>query len=213
MQMWLRKLLVGMVAVLTLGTIVPTGYLHINNKTAREDVQEAQAEGYSHSILDARPEEKQRRTETEETDAESRPLSRTELQDQLVSLSVKEAVNQGEKKFGLRIQKQIGNEYEQMIVPKFSQAVRTMSNQLSDEQLRQVSISRHPSSGLGERIIHIYDENSKESYLKLHVRRDHPPLEGYWFNFHYHTYEDGFTGHHDLAKIYWNKNTPPNWQA
>ncbi len=210
MPMWFRKMLVGMIAVLTLGTVVPTGYLHINTKNAREDVQEAQAGSYSPSILDAQPEERQ---VEDKTDAEPQQLSRSELKAQLVSLAAKEASNQGQKKFGLTIQKKIGAQYEQTVVPKFKEAVQTLADQLSDDQLKQVSISQNPSSGQGERIIHLYDGDSKQSYLKLHVRRDHPPLEGYWFNFHYHTYEDDFNGHHDLAKVYWNKNTPPNWQA
>ncbi|MDI5787933.1 YpjP family protein [Bacillus licheniformis] len=31
-----------------------------------------------------------------------------------------------------------------------------------------------------------------EDVLRFHVRRDKPPHKGYWFNFHYHTAEDGF---------------------
>lgn len=191
MPMWMRKLLVGVVAVLTLGTVVPTGYLHIPNRSSRDDVQEAPA------------------VET----VVSLPKTRSDVQEALVSNAIEQAKAQGKKKFGKVIDAKIGQQYEQTVVPKFAKAVATMADQLSFNELQDVVISQNPSPGLGERIIHLYDLNSKESYLKLHVRRDHPPLDGYYFNFHYHTTKDAFTGHHDITKIYWDKNTPPHWQA
>ncbi|MED4798110.1 YpjP family protein, partial [Priestia megaterium] len=47
--------------------------------------------------------------------------------------------------------------------------------------------------------------------IRFHVRRENPPKDGYWFNFHYHAAADNFQKHYDLGKIYWNRNMPPKW--
>ncbi|MEH7388569.1 YpjP family protein, partial [Bacillus sp. JJ1521] len=86
-----------------------------------------------------------------------------------------------------------------------------LAEQYPTEQLDQLEISEQPSGGNGEKIFHIFDNTSGKDIVRFHVRKDHPPQDGYWFNFHYHTHHDGFQTHHALGDIYWNKNTPPKW--
>ena len=71
-------------------------------------------------------------------------------------------------------------------------------------------VNRRPEN---RKIFHVYNRLTGEDLLRFHVRRDHPPQDGYWFNFHYHTAEDGFQSHHELGSIYWDRNTPPDWMS
>ncbi|MEW8987992.1 MAG: YpjP family protein, partial [Bacillus sp. (in: firmicutes)] len=85
--------------------------------------------------------------------------------------------------------------------------------QYPEEDLVHLAISEEPGKGKSEKIFHIKDEKTGEDVIRFHVRRDQPPHEGYWFNFHYHTHHDEYQTHHDLGSIYWAKNTPPNWMS
>ena len=98
-----------------------------------------------------------------------------------------------------------------MILPKIEVALEEMASQFPDEQLQSLTISEKPSGGRSEKIFHIYDTESGKDIIRFHVRQDHIPLEGYWFNFHYHTYHDSFSAHYELGSIYWDTNTPPKW--
>nr|WP_290443530.1 YpjP family protein [Sporolactobacillus kofuensis] len=124
-----------------------------------------------------------------------------------------EAEKQGLNKFGTRIATRINHQYSEQIVPGFAQAIREVSDAHDSAWVRELAVTHTPASGLGERILHVYNKQTGSEILKLHVRRDHPPLDGYYFNFHYHTAFDGFQKHHELKTIYWGKNMPPKWRA
>lgn len=100
-----------------------------------------------------------------------------------------------------------------MILPNIEKAIKEVMDQYDDNDLRYLTITERPTGGHSERIFHIYDGKKQHDVIRFHVRRDHPPKEGYWFNFHYHTYHDKFQKHHTLGAIYWAKNTPPKWMS
>jgi hypothetical protein len=85
--------------------------------------------------------------------------------------------------------------------------------QFPEESLANLKVTETPGGGLSEKIFHITNSKANEDVIRFHVRRDHPPQQGYWFNFHYHTHHDNFQAHHELGSIYWNKNTPPKWMT
>jgi hypothetical protein len=91
--------------------------------------------------------------------------------------------------------------------------IASLAEQYPEEQLHYLAVTENPSGGMGERIFHIYRVDSGEDIIRFHVRREHPPQDGYWFQFHYHTYHDDFQTHYELGKIYWDKNTPPQWRT
>jgi hypothetical protein len=111
------------------------------------------------------------------------------------------------------ISEQVGDEYRNLIVPKIGEVMNGISRQYDEETLRNLVVSQSPSGGSGEKILHIYDGRSGQDLVRFHVRRDHPPKDGYWFNFHYHVDKDQFETHHNLGNIYWDKDTPPQWRA
>ncbi|WP_456278697.1 YpjP family protein [Bacillus sp. AK128] len=127
--------------------------------------------------------------------------------------AIHQAELQSKMKFGPVIEESIGDEFRTVILPKIEEVIMTLSTRLDEEQLQNLVISKNPTGGMSEKIFHIYDAQSGQDIIRFHVRRDHPPLDGYYFNFHYHTFEDSFHTHHELGSIYWDKNTPPNWQS
>ncbi|MCK6204746.1 MULTISPECIES: YpjP family protein [Bacillaceae] len=194
MPKWLRKSFVVMVTILTFGLVTPSqAFLYDNanqDRSPKRDVLEAQAEG-----LDlAAPEE----------DEES-------IRQRFIQTAVQEAENQSYIKFGGKIKPVIEDEFREVILPNIEKAVEETAARIPGSDLGNLEITEWPGGGNSEKIFHIVNRQSNEDVLRFHVRRDHPPQEGYWFNFHYHTSEDAFQKHHELGSIYWNKNTPPKW--
>lgn len=223
MPMWLRKGLVAIVAVLTLGTIVPTSYLHTaenNSKSGNVQSQGQQRSDQDRVIIeDAITEvEEDKDSQSGEADSSWRQIAMTcYTQSQLIQkfseFAKEEAIKQATDKFGVTIQNRIGETYNKVIAPKFGKAMANLTYNLDEATLRNLEVSHNPAGGTGERILHFYDTRTGKEVVKFHVRRDQPPKDGYWFNFHYHSYVDHFQAHHTLDTIYWGKNTPPQWAA
>ncbi|MFC4618443.1 YpjP family protein [Camelliibacillus cellulosilyticus] len=214
MPRWMKKVFVILVTILTLGTVVPTVNYHSESKP-KQDIEGQKSQDSNIALnygqlADVRTEEVL--PDDWHTIATSCGTDE-ELLSQLKDFAKKEAETQGFEKFGDIIAKEIGDSYKKQIVPKFADAVAKMGMSTDQETLRHLAVSHNPAAGTGERILHFYDDRTGQELIKFHVRRDHPPLDGYWFNFHYHTEKDNFQGHHELGKIYWDKNTPPKWMA
>jgi hypothetical protein len=126
---------------------------------------------------------------------------------------LKEAENQSYQKFGTKIKPVIENEFREIILPNIQSALQEMAFQFPEDDLKNITITEQPSPGHSEKIFNIKNSVTGKDILRFHVRRDNPPQAGYWFNFHFHTYHDGFQSHYDLGSIYWDKNTPPKWMS
>ncbi len=124
---------------------------------------------------------------------------------------VKQAYEQGMIKFGPIISRKIEQPFKETILPGFNQALQETTETLSEKDWNHLKITNAPAGGLGEKILHLYNDETGEDIFRFHVRRDHPPNKGYYFNFHYHTYLDDYEQHHDLGTIYWGKNIPQKW--
>lgn len=135
------------------------------------------------------------------------------LRDIKVEQMLKEAEEQSFKKFGNRIKPIIEDEFKEIILPKIEEVLASLVEQYKLEDLQYLEITEEPTGGNSEKIFHVIDKKKNKDILLFHVRKDHPPLDGYWFNFHYHTYIDQFQAHHDLGSLYWDKNTPPKWMS
>jgi hypothetical protein len=224
MPLWLRKSLVVLITILTFGTVVPTSILLNDNDSKRSEVIEHTTDKKSNTISQTLVKEKVEETDKIKDEAKqnkieswnviSKSLSeKEELQKEFMTYTVSEAKKLAEIKFGQAINKRVGKKYEQEILPAFGKVVTMLGEELEEEQIRHLRITQNPAGGLGEKILHIYDERNGQDLIRFHVRRDQPPLDGYWFNFHYHVPTDNFQAHHEIGKIYWDKNTPPHWSA
>ncbi|OAS86091.1 MULTISPECIES: YpjP family protein [Metabacillus] len=197
MNKWFRKSLVILFSIATFGLVTPPASLAVQDKPSEDSVSKSSINDDSiEQILPPKVE------------IEELPLSK----DQVLINLLSEAEQKSFIKFGDKIGGVIEDEFKEMIFPKMEEIITYYLNVEDDELFQQLEVSK-PSGGTGEKIFHIYNTITGEDVLRFHVRRENRPLEGYWFNFHYHTYHDSFQSHKDLGSIYWDKNTPPNWMS
>ncbi|MEH7305030.1 YpjP family protein [Neobacillus drentensis] len=197
MNNWLRKTLFVLVSVLSFGLVTPTHLIdqvNADNRTDRDAFEAPSKEiafGQSNTIKEEMEFDK----------------------DKFIEELLIQAEFQSYQKFGTKIKPVIENEFREVILPNIEKALEEMSVQFPEDDLKNLTISEHPSAGLSEKIFNITNQGTGQDVLRFHVRRDNPPQAGYWFNFHYHTYHDEFQSHHELGSIYWAKNTPPKWMS
>lgn len=209
MSKWIKKTFVAIVTILTFGLITP---------------YQTTIQATNHGDLDRSPEKDDIDTrETKKNTVEpieyeyvepvdlDESIEEIPIREGFVLEAIKMAEQQSFMKFGERIGPFIENEFMEIILPNIEQAIRETAEQFDEEELSRLAISEMPGKGLSEKIFHIFDTRTGKDIIRFHVRRELRPKDGYWFNFHYHTYHDDFYSHHPLGDIYWDKNTPPKW--
>jgi hypothetical protein len=196
MKNWFRKSLMVMVSILTFGVVTPSQF--INNVNAEKPSDKDVFEAASPSANVSQP----------TSFWPEAPFNKEDFVEDLV----KQAEQQSYQKFGPRIKPVIEQEFRDIILPNIEKALEETASQYPEADFRNLVITEDPGGGLSEKIFHLKDRFTNMDVLRFHVRRDHPPQGGYWFNFHYHTYHDDFQHHHELGAIYWAKNTPPKWK-
>ncbi|WP_458412934.1 YpjP family protein [Schinkia sp. CFF1] len=210
MKLWLRKLFVVLVTIFTFGTVIPQLSVDLQkNVKENSDLSEQ-----NDRLLVANEIADKEDSEADSWYSRAHVLSNhEELASSFTAYSLEQAEQLSMMKFGKTIGNVIGDEFKQVVLPKMEEAIAQLTENVNEDDLRQLVITENPAGGLGEKIFHVYHGKTGQDLLRFHVRRDHPPKEGYWFNFHYHTYEDDFLAHHEMGSIYWNKNTPPHWMS
>jgi hypothetical protein len=193
MKKWLRKSVVVMVSILTFGLVTPSQFVNYVNAESQNDrdVFETAAPESTFAQPTAFLEESE--------------FDKEKFMEELMQ----RAEEQSYQKFGTKIKPVIENEFREVILPNIETALNQTAIQFPDEDLINLAITEQPSGGHSEKIFNIKNSLTGMDILRFHVRRENPPQDGYWFNFHYHTYHDGYQSHHDLGSIYWDKNTPP----
>ena len=192
MKKWIRKSLMAAVALVTFGFITPSHEIWDQLLDERDHKEVAGSAGTAV--------------------AAELPATLTEVEDAPFSELAKTAArDQSYEKFGTKIGPAISGEFDQVILPKIEEAIEMTLASIDDDAIRSLSISEQPAGGYSEKIFHIFDTGSGEDLIRFHVRTDKRPLDGYYFNFHYHTSEDGYSRHIELGDIFWSKNTPPKW--
>lgn len=195
MPKWLQKSFVVLVTILTFGLVTPPQTFLYNqasaDKPTREDAVKADTPF----------------TQIDEITEEEIDSS------QIIQGWLTEAEELSYIKFGSRIKPVIEDEFKQVILPNIHKAIEEVAVQYPEEKLAYLELSEVPSGGNSEKIFNLYSKESNKDIIRFHVRKDHPPHSGYWFNFHYHTSDDNFEAHHELGSIYWDTNTPPKWMS
>lgn len=181
---------------MTLGVYIPPTYLNVN----AEESNEAVSSEVDVSIPAA---EATREEDTIDADYDNGDF---------ISLLTEQAKKQTHMKLGPRIMNQVEDNFTNTILPNMEMV---LTNVLEDAQKASpfLAITEGPSQGNGEKIFTIYDYQTKKDIARFDVRRVKRPLEGYWFNFHYHVNADDFQEHHEIGEIYWDKNSPPKWMS
>ncbi|MBP1949404.1 YpjP family protein [Virgibacillus litoralis] len=200
MKLWFRKISVILIAIMTLGIYVP----QISLETEAEESSEAISpkSDIDESVSVALPEV------SNETEPDQ--ISDEEV---LINEITKKAKEQTFTKMGPKIVTHVEDDFLTAILPKIEESLNLILAEAGEDEVPYYNITERPSQGHGEKIFNIYDNRTKKDIARFHVRRDNRPLEGFWFNFHYHLSSDGFENHHEIGEIYWDKNSPPKWMT
>ncbi len=191
---WLKKSLVITLSILTLGMVTPSDFLSQSEAAQNKSNKKSEASDIPIAV----------NTLAYESSYETDRQFKTDY-------FLEKAEEVSKLKFGERIAPVIEEEFSQVILPRIEEAIHMYLQDAPDEVVASLAVSGQPASGTGEKIFHIYNRESGEDVIRFHVRRENPPKQGHWFTFHYHTDKDGFMSHHEIGKIYWDKNTPPQW--
>ncbi|WP_284140604.1 MULTISPECIES: YpjP family protein [unclassified Virgibacillus] len=202
MKLWIRKIFVAFVAIVTLGMYVPPAVLNTN----ADDNKDAFA---SKSNFNETASPVKLVHEEQEKSQLSAVLTDTDYH--IIELTEK-AREQAVAKLGPKIANQVEDEFTTLILPAIENVLTTVLTE-NEAAAPYFAISEQPAKGHGEKIFHVYDVRNEKDIARFHVRRDNRPQEGYWFNFHYHLSKDNFETHHEIGEIYWDKNIPPNWMT
>jgi hypothetical protein len=190
---WLQKSLIAAVALLTFGVISPGHEIW--------------------TLLQDKGETKHANVPSETTDyyigiAEPEPDQLPESVEETLVASAKEM---SYMKFGSKIWPVITEEFDDVIFPKIEEAIQMTLQNSDDVHKRRLAISERPAGNYSEKIFNVYDLDKGKDLIRFHVRTEKRPQDGYFFNFHYHVSDDGYTVHHSIGDIFWSKNTPPKW--
>ncbi|MGJ9459127.1 YpjP family protein [Oceanobacillus sp. CF4.6] len=197
MKLWMRKIAVALVTIVTLGIYTPTDLLNIEAEDNKDNV--ASKADVNEAVSDSK--------EAEKIDFH------VGTEDNVINQLTEKAKEQTIVKFGPKIAGQVEEEFNTVILPNIEAVIQTIVADHVVNDYSYFGITEQPAKGYGERIFNVYDHHLEQDIATFHVRRDNRPLEGHYFNFHYHLSSDGFKEHHDIGEIYWDKNTPPKWMA
>jgi hypothetical protein len=195
MKKWIQKSLIITVGLLTFGIIPPDHLIWehlLENKSPLKSIQS------NENTIDF-----EQVTLKESNNLVDEP--------NLIDYIANNAKEQSYIKFGNRIGPVIQNEFDDVIFPKIQEVIDATISNVDPGKARNLVISEQPSGEYYEKIFHIYNNESKKDVIRFHVRTDKKPLDGFFFNFHYHLEEDNYSKHYALGEIYWSKNTPPKW--
>lgn len=202
MRLWLTKLSVVLITFMTFGMFIPPTYLD-----AEASDQEVQVKDGEKLFSDLSL------TNINENDQSADIEIATDIHKQFVMYASEQAKLQSIQKFGSKITDNVGDEFLNVILPKIEGVIRELAMKANADDLVSFEVTEKPSPGYGEKIFHIFNNQTGKDVARFHVRRVNHPRDGHSFNFHYHLMEDQFEQHYDLGDIYWAKNTPPKWMS
>ncbi|AXI10863.1 hypothetical protein CUC15_18870 [Oceanobacillus zhaokaii] len=204
MKLWMRKIIVALVTVATLGIYVPTELLQVDADESKDSVASNTGDSVSTSTAEVR-EEPGIDSWINTNNLSNKAYYINSLTEKAKDLTI--------TKFGPRIANQVEDDFTAFILPNIELALQSIMENADEDVSRYYAITEQPTKGYGEKIFHVYDHLNEQDIARFHVRRDNRPLDGYYFNFHYHLSKDGFKDHHEIGEIFWDKNTPPKWMA
>lgn len=200
-KIWLKKIFVILVSIMTLGMYVPPVQLHTSTEASNKEAESSKANAHEDSVA---------------VDLNQQSIDRMDsfssVTDPIYSLT-EQAKVQVVTKMGPKISNRIETDFTSEILPGIEEVIETILQDVDQDEVPYIKISEEQYAGYGEKIFNLYDERTKQDIARFHVRRDNRPQEGYWFNFHYHMERDGYEKHHTIGEVYWSKDTPPKWMA
>ncbi|GEL09206.1 YpjP family protein [Salisediminibacterium halotolerans] len=208
MTYWMKRFWTALIAVLTVGLYIPQ-----LDADADTDVKEAPVNPYDESLYTGEEDAFAEVSDTSHLNEDETDFSALVADEDILQLFTERAKEETLTKLGPKISGKVEDHIAEEIFPTMEEAIHTIFDDWPSDDLTVLELREQKSSYTGEKIFHIVDGDKNEDIARFHVRRDLKPKEGYWFNFHYHTHDDNFSGHHEIGEIYWDKNTPPKWMS
>ncbi|GAA0302825.1 hypothetical protein GGQ92_003213 [Gracilibacillus halotolerans] len=197
MKKWLRKTIVLLISILTLGLYVPP--IHLDAEI--DDVDKGE-------ITPKEADFTERSTAIIEEEAPESTKSTNDLyRESLVEVAKEQVMI----KLGDKIASKIEVPLTEEVLPNLESVLDHVFDMVGEEQSQYLVISEEPAAGYGERIFNLYDMSKQENIAKFHVTRVKKPQDGHYFQFHYHLADDQYEEHFPIAEVHWGKNTPPKW--
>ncbi|MFC7322908.1 YpjP family protein [Halobacillus campisalis] len=206
MNLWIRKVFVVLITIMTLGIYIPPAYAEMETAENKEVASKDHADHVDLENDDAHKTD----VVDEEVSPFEEPVFSTEY---YVHTITEQAKGQMVTKMGPKIIDKVEADFERDILPKVEEVIADIISEAGEEDVPYYEVTEELTPGYGEKIFTVLDGRTKEEIARFDVRRDIRPGEGYWFNFHYHLNEDSFEEHHSIGEIYWDKNTPPKWMS
>jgi hypothetical protein len=197
MKKWLQKTLIVTVALLTFGAISPNHeiWTSLQDKdVSKHAVGPSRSDDYSIGLVDSVAND-----------------SLENNSDSIEESFITSAKRLSYMKFGTKVGPVIADEFDNVIFPKIEEAIQMTLASSGELHKRRLAVSEKPAGDYSEKIFNVYDLEDRKDLIRFHVRTEKRPLDGYFYNFHYHTADDGFIAHHSIGDIYWAKDTPPKW--
>ncbi|WP_231889812.1 YpjP family protein [Oceanobacillus sp. Castelsardo] len=198
-----KKILVVLTTIATLGMYTPTALLEVQADEPKDSLPKENLSENSTNVAVSIQQE-------EPIDIQSN--QKIHDKEYFINDMINQAKDQTMAKFGPRMVNKVEDEFTDQILPAMESVLATLVEDAGDDYIHY-EITESPSKGYGEKIFHVYDHRKGQDVARFDVRRDNRPLEGYFFNFHYHLSKDGFNEHHEIGDLYWDKNIPPKWMA
>ncbi|MBB5172605.1 YpjP family protein [Texcoconibacillus texcoconensis] len=209
MKLWLKKISVVLITLMTVGMYIPPTYLDGNAESSKA-VSDSEDQG---EALAAEPNAVNTEESLDEDSSIEEAFADLDSNTYVIDALSEQAVDYTMAKLGPKIIEKVEDDVMTTILPNIEEVLEMLLHEEDPEKLKYLSISELGSSPYGEKIFHLYDDLSEEEIAMFHVRRDKKPKDGYWFNFHYHLSDDDFEEHYNIGDVYWDKNTPPKWMS
>lgn len=201
MKLWMKRISVFLITLMTLGMYTPP--IDLNTNTDNEEIISTKTDG-SEEITSPLLEVEQEGISKDVPEHDS---------DYVIGALTEQAKAHTIAKLGPRIASKIEPDFAAAILPNIEEVLHMILAEAGEDAVNYYGISTLPAKGYGERIFNIHDYQARRDVARFDVRRENRPDDGYWFNFHYHLNDDEFEAHHPIGEIYWDKNMPPKWMA
>ena len=103
-----------------------------------------------------------------------------------------------------QVNQQVDFEFEKIFMPKIEEAIYFTNRRINGANLQYLNIIEYPQNSKLQKIFLIKNSVTDIEYIRLYVRFENNLIKGN-YSFFYYTYEDNFTTHYNLGKVYWSK--------
>ena len=103
-----------------------------------------------------------------------------------------------------QVNKKVDFEFEKIIMPKIEEAIHFTNTRINSNKPQPLSIIEHPQNIKSQKIFVIKNSSTNDEWIRLYVTFENGFVEGN-YSFFYYTFEDNFTTHYNLGKVYWSK--------